>query len=457
MRRQLVNGSSWCQDPTGGRTLLSGRFSETTDRETKRKGRRARLSAPQGEDHKSPDLALLYFGAFAPDRPEYQNPAVSVAGNLFQRNFLAALAESDLPNPEIHSYFPVVSFPRSRKLFCGSRTERLDGGLSVRSLPHVNLGALKILSLGAACFWRALAWGLKNRRASERVVLAYNLTAPPAWPIALACRMLKMRFVPFIGDIYVPGEVVKDTLLRRIEFASQKSVLPEADGLLIANQAILDDFAPDRRALLVEGGVDRAFLERFRQAKRLSDGCFRIVFAGQLSELNGVTLLLEALRLNRDPNLRATILGGGAYEADVRAAAEADPRIEFLGRVPHERVLVAYENADLVLNLRRTHFRTQRYVFPSKVVECLATGRPLLSTGTGHMQSEFGDFVFLLEEETPEALAEMLRDLAAVPAQERESVGRRAQEYAAKHKTWDAHARKLGEYLEDHVFTKEAA
>lgn len=404
-----------------------------------------------------PNLALLYLGAFTPDFPEFQNPATSTAGNLFQQNFLTALARSTLPNPTVFTYFPIASFPKVKTLFVGSRQVRLGNGLRATSLPHINLGPIKILTLGLSAAWNTLRWGIAHRACPRRVVVCYNLTAPPAWPISLVCRLLKMDLAPFIGDIYVPGEVVDNTWLRRLEFAAQKRVIPRAQGLLVANQAIIDDFAPGRHALLIEGGVMEDDIRRFAAPSPSAEGLFHVVFAGQLSELNGVNLLLDAMRLIEDPNLRVTILGGGEWAHEVRRAVAKDARIRYRGRVSHDEVLEVYGEADLLLNLRRTHYRTHRYVFPSKVVECLATGRPLLTTSTGHVESEFGEFVFKLEVETPEALAAALTNLAAMDPELRLAPARRAREYVLAHKTWEAQCRKLENYLETEVFKGAAA
>lgn len=402
------------------------------------------------------DLALLYIGAFTPDKPEYKNAGSSTAGNMFQLNFLTAIAQSELPKPTVLSYFPVASYPKHKVLFCGRNFVRIGAGLRVESLPHINFGAIKILTLGIAAAWKTFLWGLANRQTERRVVICYNLTAPPALPISFVCKLLKLDLVPFIGDINVPGEVVKDTFLRRIEFATQKKLLNKVDGLLIANQAIVDDFAPNRKALLMEGGVMEDFIRRFEMHKKQPDDTFHVVFAGQLSVLNGVTMLLEAMKLLDMPNLRVSIVGGGQFTNEVRQVVSRDVRLNFLGLVSHRDVMQLYESADLLVNLRRTDYQTHRYVFPSKVVECLATGRPLLSTCTGHIEAEFGEFVFKLKEETPEALAKKIQEIAAMDPAERGAFGLRAQQYVKENKTWEGHARRLQRYLDEEVLSEAA-
>ncbi len=395
------------------------------------------------------EMSILYLGAFTPDQPEYKNAATSTAGNIFQLNFLAAFKPAGLPVPDVWSYRPMPSFPRSKQLLYLGGKDELADGTTVRFLPYLNLGALKILSLGFSSALQVLRWAWRSRKSGRRIVIAYNLTAPPAWPIYLACRLSKCEFVPFIGDIYVPGEVVKDTWLRRCEFASQKRIIPKVDGLLVANHAIIEDFAEGRDALLIEGGVPTAFVQKFAAKPPSEEGTFQMVFAGQLSELNGIPLILDSMRLLDDPRIRLDIAGGGEYAEAVRKAAEADPRITFHGLIPHQEVASLYAKADLLLSLRRTHYRTHRYVFPSKVVECLATGRPLLTTDTGHAREEFGQFVFLIEDENPRAVADKIMEIAALPVAERVACGAKAQAYIKECRTWESNVIRLKQYLDE--------
>src|SRR5687768_16918454 len=99
---------------------------------------------------KNSSTSIAYFGAFAPDRPDYKTPASSTAGNLFQINFLSAIRRSNLPMPQVFSYLPMPSFPRHKKLVYRGGRDRLNDGTSVRFLPFINLGPLKIATLGVA-------------------------------------------------------------------------------------------------------------------------------------------------------------------------------------------------------------------------------------------------------------------------------------------------------------------
>jgi glycosyltransferase involved in cell wall biosynthesis len=237
----------------------------------------------------------------------------------------------------------------------------------------------------------------------------------------------------------------------------QNWLIPQFDGHTVASQAIADDFLKRRDCMRLEGGVSAELIARGRgptgHAKRESpdQGTFEIVAAGQLSETNGVPMLLRAFSLLEGSGFRLRIAGSGPLDEEVLRAAEADSRIEFLGRLPFEQVLELYDSADLLINLRMTQSRNTRYFFPSKMMEYLASGVPVLSTCTGHVEEEFGDFTYLLKEETPEALAEMLRRIANIPEQTRRDRAERAREYMHLQKTWTAQARKLLSYIRSSV------
>jgi hypothetical protein len=87
------------------------------------------------------------------------------------------------------------------------------------------------------------------------------------------------------------------------------------------------------------------------------------------------------------------------------------------------------------------------------VVECLASGVPLLTTRTGHVESEYGEFVFLLDDETAEGLAARICETMAMREDDRASLALSARAHVRRHKTWDAQAAALVAYLGSHVFS----
>jgi glycosyltransferase involved in cell wall biosynthesis len=398
-------------------------------------------------------LAILYLGPVTPNEARYKNAAFSTAGNLFQLNLLRTLASDPSVELEVVGYAPVPSFPRVKKLFFGATRATLPWGLQIRFLPHVNLGFLKIVSMGVAEFFWARSWARRNR-GRERILLCYNLNAPPGWPLYWAAKTTDVKIVTLLQDINTPGEIVADTFLRRLEFRSQTALLPKLSGLMVASPHMQEDFAPGSHYLVLAGGVPESYLDSFPEPEKPSSGLFEIVSAGALTSLNGIDLLLKAMSLVKNPSIRLTIAGKGPLEEAVRAAAAHDDRIRFAGLIPHEAVRDLYLGASMIVNLRDTSALGQRYVFPSKLIEAMSTGRPVLSTrvnGSG----EFAEHLFMLDDETPEGLAVAIDCLATQPWETLAARGRAAQSYVRSCRTWESHGGRMMTYLRETVLCRE--
>src|SRR5439155_10053464 len=123
-------------------------------------------------------------------------------------------------------------------------------------------------------------------------------------------------------------------------------------------------------------------------------------------------------------------------------------RIHFVGTLPFSEVLRMYKNADVLVSIRPTKTLHTRYFFPSKLMEYLASGTPVITTCTGHTEEEFGDICYLLKDESPEALSDLLRSIAMSSPEARREKGQRARSYMRQHKTWDGQGHKIARYIE---------
>lgn len=405
--------------------------------------------------HDDRDVALAFVGSLVPDTAEFHNPAFSRAGNMFQLNLLAGLARAGLTCSAILSAQPTPSFPRSSLLWSGLRRVRVPEGLEVTLLPFLNVSPLKQVFVSIFALFFLVRWALSNR-SRARVIQCYNLTVPNGWFIWLAGRLTRSQVHVCLADINVPGETVPKSLSHQVDYELQRRLIPRLDGHVVIASKIMEHFAPGRRYLKLLGGVSSQVVGRTRSARN-RPAEFTVVFAGALTDVNGVDLLLSALTRLPDMQLRLRIAGVGPCLSLVEQATKRDPRIEYCGYCSHDEVLRLYSTADLLLNIRLTKTVDTSYLFPSKLLEYLATGVPVLTTVMGDVADEFGDFVYLLEEETAEGLARGISEIAQAPATERDALGERAVAYVKDQLTWDSQAVKVRSYILECLNNRVAA
>jgi glycosyltransferase involved in cell wall biosynthesis len=252
----------------------------------------------------------------------------------------------------------------------------------------------------------------------------------------------------------VPGQTVPPRFIWRLNYWMQKRLIPLFDGHVVAAEAIAQDFLANRPYVRVEGGISEQSVSCTSDV--IDRGIilgrpFRIGFAGRIDEMNGIPSLLEAFSLVEGDKYRLRIAGGGPLERQVREAAATDSRIEYLGFISFSEVLELYKNSDILVNMRITKKLDTRYFFPGKMMEYLASGTPVITTCTGHTEEEFGDFVYLLRDETPRGLATLIEKVAGAEPEVRKQLGRTAREFMSRHKTWDAQTRKVAGYILDVV------
>jgi glycosyltransferase involved in cell wall biosynthesis len=299
-------------------------------------------------------------------------------------------------------------------------------------------------SVGAAVLPHLLMWARRHRSA-RRVMLVYNLTEPPGAVVLAAARLTGSKAVASIQDIWLPGESAPDTWRYRADYALHRRLLPRFDALFVASERTREDLAPRVPSLRIEGGVtaDQLTIEPTASVDRP----FTLVATGTLNYINGIGLILDAFARLRGRAYRLRIAGEGPMTADVSAAAAADPRIEYLGYLDRAACLRLYADADVLLNIRLTESVRTEYFFPSKLIEYLASGVTTISTLSEHTHVTWAPFVVPILDEQPQALADVIAHVAALPIDVRRDRARAARSFVAREWSWKRQGEKAAALL----------
>ncbi len=423
-------------------------------------GEKARNShAEKGLEDAPQPIAIAFVGAFGLEGDGPQNPAYSAAGHLLQERILHGLEAAGADISAVFSVRTVPSYPRQRLLF-GAGQQEVGGRYRARLLPFVNLGPVKTLTTSVTLVPELVRWAWRNRH-RPRAVLLYNVNIPPGIVGLLASRLTGTRIFALVADIQVPGSgFYPDTFLRRMDYRLQTRTLPLLDGLIVLTRRMVADFAPRTPWLLMEGGVpEDAVAAPLPPVKDAEPGAPVVfMYSGSLTDLKGVPLLLAGFERARGEHLRLWIAGGGELRGEVEAAAARDPRIRFLGSLPHAEVLRAYEDVDVLVNPHSTRHVTARYLFPSKLLEYLAMGRPVVTTcSTPEVREEYGDVADVMAGEDPAELAALLERLGGMTPAERRARGALCRDRVAGRKTWPRQGRRMLDFIAGIVRGERAA
>jgi glycosyltransferase involved in cell wall biosynthesis len=405
-------------------------------------------------------LAVAFVAPILPDGAFANYPAASPAGSRFQQGVLNALLAHRIDTSVI-SLRPVSSYPRSRRLFFRGADGALGEGVPYRQIGFINAGPLKTLTAAITSFFAIWRWA-RQHSGERRVLLFYNPYNPSAWVGIVAAWLTRSKVITTVADVRVPGSGGgHPSLLRRIEYQIAVASLRRVDALVSVTRRIASDFAPGVPVLFLDGGVPEDMLaplatpasprrpDETTDAQTPGNNAFVLLYAGSLTDLAGVPLLLEAFKRLNDIGFRLWITGGGELESIIRQAAATDPHIQYLGKLSRSDLLATYTAADVLVNPHSTSLLTARYVFPSKLLEYLASGRPVVTTATPEIAADYGNLCAVIDCEEPQALADAIMRVAAMPAVDRLTRAAEARVAVIERCGWSRQGKRLVRFLEE--------
>ena len=189
----------------------------------------------------------------------------------------------------------------------------------------------------------------------------------------------------------------------------------------------------DQKYIVVEGIIDESKTEKQSYDKDFQK---KIVFySGALDQRNGVNHLLEAFKLIDNPSFRLMLCGDGDLKGDVESAAASDSRIIYKGQLPHDEVIKLQSTATLLVNPRMPVEEFTKYSFPSKTMEYLASGTPVLMYQLPTLPVEYFPYCYFIPNTDVFSLSKSICDICLKPTEELAKMGQNARNFILKNKT----------------------
>lgn len=138
-----------------------------------------------------------------------------------------------------------------------------------------------------------------------------------------------------------------------------------------------------------------------------------ILYSGTLNYEFGVRVLLDAFSLIQDQSMSLVICGFGEVEQLIAERKNNDNRIIFLGRLDRSAVLSLQRYATVLVNPRQNTEEFTKYSFPSKMLEYLASGVPVIAYKLDGIPDEYDPYISYVPDNTPQALASVITHICS--------------------------------------------
>ena len=194
---------------------------------------------------------------------------------------------------------------------------------------------------------------------------------------------------------------------------------------------------------VVEGIATISSSEDQRNAENNDDTVKSILYTGTLHRKFGVLNLVEAFMNTQDDSFRLQICGTGDSENEICKASKLDHRIIFLGKVDRERVLELQKESTVLVNPRQNNEAFTKYSFPSKNLEYLSSGTPVIAYMLDGMPEEYRNYIISPEDDSIQALTDVLEEVCQLSEEERKRIGKRGKNYVINEKNAKKQTQKI--------------
>ncbi len=181
------------------------------------------------------------------------------------------------------------------------------------------------------------------------------------------------------------------------------------------------------------------------------DNMHTIIYTGTFDEFGGVKNLVDAFILTKNPQFRLQLCGDGCLTKYIQEKAREDKRIEYYGLVTRERAVELQKNATVVVNPRKPNGGITKYSFPSKTMEYLSSGTPMIGYRLEGIPEEYYEHFYTPENLSIEALCIMIDETLTTSQEVLNKKAIEAKEFIRIYKTAKIQVLKIITFLNDNM------
>ena len=306
-------------------------------------------------------------------------------------------------NPlHIFSFYEIRNFPDSRKLFFGFRRV-YDNNLTFNILPFVNLLLLKHITRLFALIFNPF---ILYKCLSSSLVVVHG-THTPYLLFALLISLFNKRTVLILTDEH--GYELRNcanpvkSFLMKLDIFFMRALIHSFDKHICLNSSFAAEFSLSNYVVFPGISSSDVIESAYNYIDSISTDLlpasfsssypFVLTFAGNLTSDNGIPLLIKILPFLSDLNVKLNIIGKGALLDLLQKKSSEFSFVTLQQDLSRREILDIMTRSHLLLHPRPTDSPVTRFSFPSKLIEYISTGTPVLSTQLKSIPSDLRPYL----------------------------------------------------------------
>ena len=356
------------------------------------------------------------------------------AADVLQKNYIYGLANiEEIKSLNVINLPYVGSYPnhfKDKEFHTAVETEKLYDTCNIYNYSFNNVKGWKNI----ARLLISLKGLLKlQNKGDEYNVVCYSMHLP----FLMSCyinRILrkKSKYYVIIPDLpeFMSARSGLGRVFHNIINKISYYIVNRSDGAIFITSQMADRFKPELRHVIVEGISPYINHSVVFDNDELPKSLIKkeyYLYTGTLDKRYGIRDLIDSYISSGVKDAKLVICGDGDDRSYVEKMSLQYPNIKYMGQLAHHKIKVLQKNAALLINPRSNEGEFTKYSFPSKVIEYMNSGVPILMYRLDGIPSYYNEVFFHIE--SKDEFAGMLRKISMMSNSELESMGEKAKEF----------------------------
>jgi glycosyltransferase involved in cell wall biosynthesis len=380
-------------------------------------------------------LSLLYHPDAVKETSALSHTGLQNQANSFQWALIEGIKNNLRPGEaaSIINSLPVGTYPRQYgKLRLQSKTYG-DGFVEIGSL---NIPGCKQKQRERAVRWKIERWA--EQSTLNRVVVLYSLYLPYL-RAAMAAKQRYSGLKVCVVATDLPGSLGLSSGRKGLPYAMETwwgkqsvRLASQMDGFILLTEQMAQPLSAVHKKRCVIEGITSEQGVKPQAIPLPQDARPAVLYTGTLNRELGIGKLLKAFE--QLPDTQLWLCGKGDMETAVRDAQTKRDNVYYFGFVPQEQAIYLQSKADVLVNPRTGAGEYTKYSFPSKTMEYMRAGRPVLCCKLEGIPAEYDEYLTYIEPQNADGIRDAVQAMLSRTKTERDGIGRRAKTFVISEK-----------------------
>ncbi len=377
------------------------------------------------------------------------NGNVKPSINKFHFGIIKGLKENGYDDITVLSGLPINN-KTTKKLWLKYEKDNEDT-VVYKSLPFINLPIIKQLFIIFSLIILIITWSIKNRKTKEKIIITDASYVTVNFFVVIMKKLLNLKTITIVADVYdyMSLKVEKNKkrdLLKKFLCRTTNYCFKNYDGFVFLTKQMNKLLNIKNKPYVIMEGILNT--DAYLNTKTIKPTNKNIVYTGSFNSKFGIKELVDDFIKIKDKNIELHLYGHGDLEKYLIEKSKKDSRIKIFKPVSQKEIIKIQQQAYILINPRSNEGEYTKYSFPSKTMEYLASGRPVLMYKLPGVGEEYYNYVY----EIKKGIKSSLEDLLKKSDSELNERGKLGKDFVIKNKNTKSQTKKILDLIKT-IFT----